>query len=51
MLPTSAGLNPRSGLQSEGASNWATEAGYASYVLKWILSPFQQYLSHIKTTE
>ena len=28
MLPTSSGLNPRSpGLQSDGASNWATEAG------------------------
>ena len=28
MLPTSAGLNPRPpGLQSDGASNWATEAG------------------------
>ena len=28
MLPTSAGLNPRpSGLQSDGVSNWATEAG------------------------
>ena len=27
MLPTSAGLNPRPpGLQSDGASNWATEA-------------------------
>ena len=28
MLPTSAGLNPRSpGLQSDGASNWANETG------------------------
>ena len=31
MLPTSAGLNPRPpGLQSDGASNWATEAGSLS---------------------
>ena len=29
MLPTSAGLNPRPpGLQSDGASNWATEASW-----------------------
>ena len=28
MLPTSAGVEPRPGLQLDGASNWATEAGF-----------------------
>ena len=32
MLPTSTGLNPRPpGLQSDGASNWATEAGFQNW--------------------
>ena len=38
MLPTSAELNPRPpGLQSDGASNWATEADLC-YIDNWTYS-------------
>ena len=54
MLLTSAGVNPRPpGLQSDGASNWATEAGKRDRQVKlWqIFSDYLQIFDHNDRTD